>query len=158
MHYFLRNHGMNVKIHNFSLRLCVLNRTTVQRKCGVVCLHSWLYTLGAFDFSHTRLGKASFYWKFDLVYHHSLNLELMTWVLLFCIYAYRNQVMSLYSTKKLCWTAVNEVVALLSAIRFYVEQSLFYFSNLENFLREMFYTSFLTRIIFFIIKLFIFLI
>ncbi len=36
---------MNVKIHNFSVKLCVLSRTTVQLKCGVVFQHSWLYTL-----------------------------------------------------------------------------------------------------------------
>ncbi len=55
MHYFLRNHGMNVKIHNFSIRLCVLSQTKVQCKCGthylstVIALYSrWLW-LGAFS-------------------------------------------------------------------------------------------------------------
>ncbi len=35
---------MNVKIHHFSIRLCVLLRTMVQQKCGIAFLHSWLYT------------------------------------------------------------------------------------------------------------------
>ncbi len=39
---------MNVKIHHFSTRLCVLSRTRVQRKCCAAVLHSWLYTLGGF--------------------------------------------------------------------------------------------------------------
>ncbi len=49
MRYFLRNHGTNVKIHHFSIRLCVLSRTTVQQKCGVLLLHSWFYTRRGFD-------------------------------------------------------------------------------------------------------------
>ncbi len=48
MHYFLKNYGMSVKIHHFSIRLCVPSKTTVQQKCGVTVLHSWLYTLGGF--------------------------------------------------------------------------------------------------------------
>ncbi len=45
MHYFLRNHGINVKIRRFSIKLCVLSRTTVQWKCGVAFPHSWLGTI-----------------------------------------------------------------------------------------------------------------
>ncbi len=52
MYHFLRNHGMNVKIHHFSIRLCVLSRTTVQQKCGVAFLHSWLYIKGGFGSCH----------------------------------------------------------------------------------------------------------
>ncbi len=43
---------MNVKIYPFSISLCVLNQTTVQRKYGVAFLHSWLYTLGVFTSAH----------------------------------------------------------------------------------------------------------
>ncbi len=42
MRYFFRNQRMNVEIHHFSIRLCVLSPTMVQRKCGVAFLHSWL--------------------------------------------------------------------------------------------------------------------
>ncbi len=49
MRYFLRNHGMNVKIHHFSIRQWVLGQTMAQQKCSVAFLHSWLYTLGGFD-------------------------------------------------------------------------------------------------------------
>ncbi len=44
---------MNVKIHHFSIRLCVLSRTTVQQKCDVAFLHSWFYTLGGFANTQT---------------------------------------------------------------------------------------------------------
>ncbi len=49
---FLRNQGMNVKIHHFSIRLRVFSRTTVQQKCCAAFLHSWLYTLGGFVSLH----------------------------------------------------------------------------------------------------------
>ncbi len=48
MYSFLRNHGMNVKTHHFSIKLCVLSWTTVQRKCAIAFLHSQFYTLGGF--------------------------------------------------------------------------------------------------------------
>ncbi len=57
MHYFLRNHGMKAKIHHFSIKLCVLSRTTVQRKCRVAFLHSWLYTLTDFDSPHSKFHR-----------------------------------------------------------------------------------------------------
>ncbi len=47
-----RNHGMNVKVHYFSIRLCLLSRTMVQRKYGVDFLHSWHGTIEGFDFGH----------------------------------------------------------------------------------------------------------
>ncbi len=52
MHYFLRNHGMIVKIDHFSIRVRVSSRTMIQQKCGVAFLHSWLYTPGGFAKSH----------------------------------------------------------------------------------------------------------
>ncbi len=55
MHYLLRNQGMNVKIHRFSIKLYVLSRTTIQQKCGATYLHSWLYTLGGFGSGSTGL-------------------------------------------------------------------------------------------------------
>ncbi len=59
MHYFLRNHRMNVKIHHFSIRLCVLSRTTVQQKCGVAFLHSWLLTLGGLGTTQQHLDQVA---------------------------------------------------------------------------------------------------
>ncbi len=47
---------MNVKIHNFSVRLCVLSQTMVQQKYVVAFLHSWLYILGSFDLGYDELG------------------------------------------------------------------------------------------------------
>ncbi len=45
MNYFLRNYRMNAKIHDFSIRLHVLDQTLqVQFQVS----HSWLYTLGGF--------------------------------------------------------------------------------------------------------------
>ncbi len=41
---------MNVKKHHFSIRLLVSSRTTGKQKCGVSFLHSWLFTLGGFDY------------------------------------------------------------------------------------------------------------
>ncbi len=60
MHYFLRNRGMNVKIHHFSVRLCVLSQTTVQQKCGVAFLHSWLGTQECFGRTHRNKQKTLF--------------------------------------------------------------------------------------------------
>ncbi len=56
MHYFLRNHGINVKIHNFFIGLCVLSRTTVQQKCSVAFPHSWLGTIEGFDCPYYQSG------------------------------------------------------------------------------------------------------
>ncbi len=76
MHNFLRNHGMNVKIRGFSIMLCELSRTTVQQKCGVAFLHSWLYTIGGFlptplwhalPYHHIQ---SDFNW--NLLFHRSL--------------------------------------------------------------------------------------
>ncbi len=52
--FFLRNHVMNIKIHHFSIRLRVLNRITVQQKCVITFLHSWLYMLKGFGYTFTR--------------------------------------------------------------------------------------------------------
>ncbi len=52
MHYSLRNHRMNIKIRHFSIMLCVLSRTRIQRKYGVAILHSWFYILGGFGSTH----------------------------------------------------------------------------------------------------------
>ncbi len=35
MYYFLRNHGMNVKIHHFSIRLCALSQTTLNENVAL---------------------------------------------------------------------------------------------------------------------------
>ncbi len=54
-HYVTVLHYMSVptlKIHHFSMRLCVLSCTAVQQKYSVPFQHSWLYTLGGFGISH----------------------------------------------------------------------------------------------------------
>ncbi len=43
---------MNVKKNHSSVKLCVLSWTMVQRECGAVFLHSWLYTVGGFVLIH----------------------------------------------------------------------------------------------------------
>ncbi len=50
---------MNVKNHNFSIRLGVSSRTTGKEKCGVAFLYSQLVTLGGLDRTHRGKQKTS---------------------------------------------------------------------------------------------------
>ncbi len=72
MRYFLRNHGMKVKIPRFSLTLFASSRTTVQRKCGAAFLHSWFYTLGGFASTYSYCPRSQIF--FDKSFKILFNL------------------------------------------------------------------------------------
>ncbi len=56
MHYFLRNHRMNVKILYFFIRPCVLIRTTIQWKCGVAFLQGFGWGSSAHNLTSVQFG------------------------------------------------------------------------------------------------------
>ncbi len=47
---------MNVKVHYFSLKLCIESDqgSTKMQHCLSTFMHSWLYTLGSFGMAHSK--------------------------------------------------------------------------------------------------------